>query len=62
MKTDLQIAQENTMIKIDEVAQKANIDSKYIEHYGQYKAKIDLSIMDELANKKEWKTNLGYCY
>lgn len=55
MKTDLQIAQENTMIKIDEVAQKANIDSKYIEHYGQYKAKIDLSIMDELANKKDGK-------
>lgn len=55
MKTDLQIAQENTMIKIDDIAKKVNIDTKYMEHYGQYKAKIDLAIMDELACKKDGK-------
>lgn len=55
MKTDLQIAQENTMIKIDDIAKKVNIDTKYMEHYGQYKAKIDLAIMDELACIKDGK-------
>lgn len=41
--------------KIEKIAAKAGIDEKYIEPYGKYKAKIDLSIFDELKNKKNGK-------
>ena len=37
------------------IARKAGIDEKYIEPYGKYKAKVDLSIMDELKDKKDCK-------
>ena len=43
------------MKNILEVAKTALIDEKYIDLYGKYKAKIDLSIMDELKNKKDGK-------
>ena len=35
---------------IYEIAQKAGIDEKYIEPYGKDKAKINLSIMEELKD------------
>ena len=47
MKTDLQIAQENTMDNIEKIARKAKIDPDYLEVYGKNKAKIDLKIMDK---------------
>ncbi len=40
---------------IYKIAEKAGIDEKYIEPYGKYKAKIDLSIMDELNDKEDGK-------
>ena len=46
-----EIAQSVQMKNINEIAQTAGIDSKYIEQYGNYKAKIDLSIMQDC--KKE---------
>ncbi|MBQ2285407.1 MAG: formate--tetrahydrofolate ligase, partial [Clostridia bacterium] len=49
--TDIEIAQSVQMKNINEIAQTAGIDSKYIEQYGNYKAKIDLSIMQDC--KKE---------
>ncbi len=45
--TDIEIAQGCHMRPITEIAAAAGIDEKYIEQYGRYKAKIDLSIMDE---------------
>jgi len=50
-KTDIQIAQECQMEHISKIAEKAHIDEKYIEQYGNYKAKVDLSLLDE--TKKE---------
>ena len=47
MMTDIEIAQGCHMRPITEIAVAAGIDEKYIEQYGRYKAKIDLSIMDE---------------
>lgn len=47
MKTDIEIAQAAKMRPITEIAAKAGIDDKYVEQYGKYKAKIDLSIMNE---------------
>ena len=55
MKTDLQIAQENVMEKIDVIASKAHIDADYLEMYGNYKAKVNLKLMDDLADKPDGK-------
>ena len=45
--TDIEIAQQCEMKPITEIAEKAGIDKKYLEQYGNYKAKIDLSIVKE---------------
>ncbi len=49
--TDIEIAQNCKMKPITEIAEKAGIEAKYLEQYGNYKAKIDLSLMKE--SKKE---------
>ena len=46
-KTDIEIAQECQMKHIREIAATAHVDEKYIEQYGNYKAKIDLSLLEE---------------
>ena len=51
MKTDIEIAQSTKMNHITKIAETAGIDLKYIEQYGNYKAKVDLSILNE--TKKE---------
>ena len=45
--TDIEIAQQCEMKPITEIADKAGIDRKYLEQYGNYKAKIDLSLVKE---------------
>ncbi|MBR0303341.1 MAG: formate--tetrahydrofolate ligase, partial [Clostridia bacterium] len=45
-KSDIEIAQECVMRHITDVAAEAGISPEYIEQYGNYKAKIDLSAMD----------------
>ena len=50
MKTDIEIAQSVEIKNIKEIAKTAGIDEKYIEQYGNYKAKIDLSILKENKN------------
>ncbi len=48
--TDIEIAQNVKVKNINDIAKTAGIDSKYIEQYGNYKAKIDLSVMRENEN------------
>ena len=43
MKTDIEIAQSAKMQPIAEIAEKAGIDEKYLDLYGKYKAKINIS-------------------
>ena len=50
-KSDIQIAQSVEMKPITEIAKTAGVDDKYLEQYGKYKAKIDLSILDEKEHK-----------
>lgn len=45
--SDIEIAQQCEMKPITEIAKNAGIDEKYIEQYGKYKAKIDLSLLNE---------------
>lgn len=51
MKTDIQIAQDNTMLPIREIASKMKITDDELIPYGKFKAKIDLSIMKRLPQK-----------
>ena len=55
MKTEIEIAQEATPLKITEIAQKCGVDEKYIEQYGNYKAKIDYRMLKDLADKPDGK-------
>lgn len=50
-KSDIEIANSVTPKRIIEIAESAGIDEKYIEQYGNYKAKIDLSFLKETKNK-----------
>ena len=45
--SDIEIAQQCEMKPITEIAKGAGIDEKYIEQYGKYKAKLDLSLLNE---------------
>ena len=52
--SDIEIAQQCKMKHIKEIAEKAGIEEKYLEQYGNYKAKIDLSVMKD-ENRKNGK-------
>ena len=54
-KTDIAIAQENKMLPISHVAEAAVIPGHALEPYGRYKAKVDLSLLDSLADKPDGK-------
>ncbi len=54
-KSDIEIASECKMEKIQNIAQKLNIDEEYLEVYGKYKAKINFDILKTLKDKKEGK-------
>ncbi len=45
--SDIEIAQACEMQPISEIAQRAHVDEKYLEHYGRYKAKVDLALLNE---------------
>ena len=47
IKSDIEIAQEHTPQRITEIAAAAGIDEKYLEMYGNYKAKIDYQMLKE---------------
>ena len=51
MKTDIEIAQSVKMKDIKDIAAEAGINEKYLEQYGKYKAKVDLSIFKNNAEK-----------
>ena len=53
MLTDIEIAQQAKPKHILEISRAAGIDDKYIEQYGNVKAKIDLSFFDDTKDKKE---------
>ena len=53
--TDIEIAQACRMRKITEIAALAGIEEKYLEQYGNYKAKVDLSLLRDLADRPDGK-------
>ena len=50
--SDIEIAQSVEMKPIGEIAKVAGVDEKFVEYYGKYKCKIDLSIFDELPKRQ----------
>ncbi len=50
-KSDIEIAQSVTPKHILEIAKRAGVDEKYIEQYGNTKAKISLSLLNESERK-----------
>lgn len=53
--SDIEIAQNAKLEKIGKIAEKVKISEEYLEQYGNYKAKVDLKIFDELKDKKNGK-------
>ncbi|NLF46956.1 MAG: formate--tetrahydrofolate ligase [Clostridiales bacterium] len=54
-KADIEIAQENQTKDIKEIAEKAGIDEKYLELYGNHKAKINYRLLEEIKNREDGK-------
>ena len=52
---DIEIARNTKLENINNIAKNIEINEKYIEPYGKYKAKISLSLMNELKDKKDGK-------
>ena len=56
VKTDIDIAREAEIMAIETIATKLGIEDKYLEQYGKYKAKVNLSIIPEkLKDQKDGK-------
>lgn len=52
--SDIEIAQSVQPQHILDIAKRAGVDQKYIEQYGNYKAKVDLSVLKD-SNRKDGK-------
>ena len=55
MKTDIQIAQEATMLPITEIAEQVGLKPDDLEMYGKYKAKLSDECMERLAKEEDGK-------
>ena len=55
MKSGLEIAQEAELRPITEIAASAGIPDDVLEPFGRYRAKVDLSILDRLADRPDGK-------
>ena len=53
--SDIEIAQACKKQKIIEIAKTAGVDEKYLEQYGNYKAKVDYALLKDLADKPNGK-------
>ena len=55
MKSDIEIAQSVTPKKITEIAHAYGIGDEYLEQYGNYKAKVDYRLLNDLAQQPDGK-------
>jgi formate--tetrahydrofolate ligase len=55
MPSSLEIAQTAAMLPISEIASAAGLEPDEVELYGRYKAKIDLSVLERLADRPDGK-------
>ncbi len=45
--SDIEIAQQCSMLPIAQIAERAHVNEKYLEQYGRYKAKVDPALLKE---------------
>ncbi|MGB0404183.1 MAG: formate--tetrahydrofolate ligase [Salibacteraceae bacterium] len=50
--SDIDIAQAATMEHINDIASKLNVGTEHLEHYGKFKAKLPLNLIDEAKAKQ----------
>ena len=55
MLTDIEIAQKCEKQKITQIALDNGISEDYLELYGNYKAKVDYKLLNDLKDKKDGK-------
>ena len=53
MRSDIEIAQACEMRHIRDIAATAGVDEDYLEYYGKYKAKIDLKLLSDRADRPD---------
>ena len=53
IKTDIQIAQEADLKPIREISDSIGIEEKYLELYGNYKAKIDYNMLSKVKDRED---------
>ncbi|MBR0461771.1 MAG: formate--tetrahydrofolate ligase [Erysipelotrichaceae bacterium] len=53
MLSDIEIAQACNKKKITEIAQKAGVPEEYLELYGNYKAKVDYKLLNDLKDRED---------
>jgi formyltetrahydrofolate synthetase len=55
MPSSLEIAQEATLRPISEIAEEAGLDADEYDHYGKYKAKVDLGVLERMRDVADAK-------
>src|ERR1035438_1638486 len=55
MKSSLEIAQDAILQPIGSIAEAAGLEADEVEPYGRYKAKIELSVLERLADRPDGK-------
>lgn len=55
IKSDIEIAQSTQLKHVEEIAKAAGIDRKDLELYGDYKAKINYNILNDMKDRKDGK-------
>jgi Formate-tetrahydrofolate ligase (EC 6.3.4.3) len=55
IRSDIEIAQSTEQKPIEEIAQSVGIDREYLEYYGNFKAKVNFNILNDLNYKKDGK-------
>jgi len=50
MRSSLEIAQEDELIRIEEIAERAGLLLDELEPYGRHKAKVSLSVLERLKD------------
>ena len=54
-KSDIEVAQACAKKKITEIAVAAGVEDKYLEQYGNYKAKVDYKLLKDTADEPNGK-------
>ncbi|GAH03821.1 unnamed protein product, partial [marine sediment metagenome] len=55
MKSDIEIAQSAEMKHIREIAESIGLDEKYLELYGNHKAKVKLEVLENFKDRPSGK-------